>query len=80
MKTASYEGVGVGGIKRAVLGGSPLGIVVIYTGKGLGLLAGLGYNLNFESKIASKVIKLKINCSETINNNINNTKNMNNGL
>jgi len=38
----SYEGVGVGCSERAVLGGNPLGIVVIYIGQVLVLLAGWG--------------------------------------
>jgi len=40
----------------------------------------MGYNLKLESLITKKEIKLKINCSETLNNNINNNKNMNNEL
>jgi hypothetical protein len=45
----SYDSVGDGCSERAVLGGKRVGIVVIYTGLGLGLLAGMGYNLKFES-------------------------------
>ena len=41
---ASYEGVGVGGIERAVLGGSPLGIVVICT-PGRALVYWLGWGI-----------------------------------
>lgn len=40
--------MGVGGSERAVLGGKALGIEVIYTGQGLGLLPGMGYNLKFD--------------------------------
>ena len=50
----SYEGVDVGCSERAVLGGNPLGIVVIYTGQGLVLLAGMGYTLKLESVITKK--------------------------
>jgi hypothetical protein len=61
----SYEGVGGRGSKRAVLGGKPVGVVVIYTWLCLGLLAGMGYNVKFESnKDYKKETKLKINHSK----------------
>jgi hypothetical protein len=51
--------VGVGGNSEwAFLDGNLLGAVVIYTGQGLVLMAGMGYYLKFESKITKKEIKL----------------------